>query len=247
MNAPFSLETALRACLFALGAALLSNAGMASGIPPPGTTTLVYEFRRSGLLLAEMTDVLQVRPGEYELISNATGVGIVALLARGQSIRRESRGTIGGGGLLPRSFVEQRGSSYRLSAEFDWRAREVLLTNAQGERSREPLAATTQDRLSMPYQLAFVPGAPPAEFNVQVADGRHLTTYAFRLVGTEMIATGLGEIKALHYTKILSGDDTAFDFWLGIEQQLLPVRVSYADKAGARFEQLLRALHSAQL
>jgi hypothetical protein len=120
MNAPFRLETALRACLFALGAALLSNAGMASGIPPPGTTTLVYEFRRSGLLLAEMTDVLQVRPFEYEQTSNATGVGIVAMLARGQSIRRESRGTISGGGLLPRSFVEQRGSSYRLSAEFDW-------------------------------------------------------------------------------------------------------------------------------
>jgi len=240
-------RTLSRARLFALSALLLSGAGMAAATPPAGTTTLVYEFSRSGLALAEMTDTLRVSPGAYELVSNAKGVGIVALLARGQSIRRESRGGIGEAGLAPRSFTEQRGDNYKLSADFDWRAREVVLTNAQGERSKEPLAGAAQDRLSFPYQLAFAPGAPPAEFSVQVADGRHLTAYAFRLVGTETVTTGLGEIKALHYTKVLSGNDTAFDLWLGLEQQLLPVRVSYADKDGARFEQSLRAFHAARL
>jgi hypothetical protein len=230
-----------------LGVATLAIAGMACAAPPSGTTTLVYEFSRGSLMLAEMTDTLRVRPGEYDLVSSARGGGILAVLTLGQSIRRESRGAIGADGLLPRSFVEQRGSSYRLSAEFDWQSREVVLTNAQGERSREPLAANAQDRLSFPYHLAFAPGAPPAEFSVQIADGRHLSAYAFRLVGTETIATGLGEVKALHYTKVLSGGDTAFDLWLGIEQQLFPVRVSYADKDGARFEQSLRAFHSARL
>jgi hypothetical protein len=237
----------LRVLRSALCTGMLAIGGIACAAPPPGTTTLVYEFSRSGFALAEMTDILRVRAGEYELVSDAQGVGILALLARGQSIRRESRGAIGDSGLLPRSFVEQRGSSYRLSAEFDWQSREVLLTNAQGERSREPLAASAQDRLSFPYQFAFAPGGPPAEFSVQIADGRHLSGYTFRLVGTETIATGLGAIQALHYTKVLSGGDTAFDLWLGIGQQLLPVRVSYADKDGARFEQSLRALHSARL
>ena len=247
MNTDIRLTKIMHAWLFTLCAAMLPIAGMAVAAPPTGTTTLVYEFSRSGLALAEMTDILRVNAGEYELVSNAQGVGILALLAHGQSIRRESRGAIGADGLLPRSFVEQRGSNYRLSAEFDWQSREVVLTNAQGERSREPLAASAQDRLSFPYQLAFAPGAPPAGFSVQVADGRHLTAYAFRLVGTETIATGLGEVKALHYTKVLSDNDTAFDLWLGIELQLLPVRVSYADKDGARFEQSLRAFHPARL
>jgi Protein of unknown function (DUF3108) len=247
MNTEIRLTKTKHTWLFTLCAAMLSNAGMASAMPPTGTTTLVYEFSRSGLALAEMTDTLRVNADEYELVSNAKGIGIVALLAGGQSLRRESRGAIGADGLLPRSFVEQRGSSYRLSAEFDWQAHEVVLTNAQGERSREQLVASTQDRLSFPYQLAFAPGAPPAEFSVQVADGRHLTAYAFRLVGTETITTGLGEVKALHYTKVLSGNDTAFDLWLGIEQQLLPVRVRYADKDGARFEQSLRTFHTARL
>lgn len=233
--------------LIGLCVLLLSASGIARSAPPAGTTTLVYEFSRSGLALAEMTDTLHVRGGEYELTSNAQGVGIVALLARGQSLRRESRGAIGATGLLPRSFSEQRGADYRLNAEFDWQAREVVLTNAQGERSREPVAANAQDRLSFPYQLAFAPGAPPAEFTVQVADGRFLTAYRFRLVGTETITTGLGEVKALHYTKVLSGDDTGFDLWLGLEQQLLPVRVRYADKNGARFEQSLRTLNPARL
>jgi hypothetical protein len=56
----------------------------------------------------------------------------------------------------------------------------------------------------------------------------------------------MGEQKALRYTKILSGDDTPFDIWLGIEQQLLPIRVTYADKGGAQFEQYLRAINPAR-
>jgi hypothetical protein len=206
----------------------------------------VYEFSRSGLKLAEMTDTLKVDGGAYELVSRATGVGIVALLARGQSIRRESRGTISPTGLAPKSFIEQRGENYRLSAEFDWSAREVVLTNAQGERSRERVPPFTQDRLSFPYQIAFVRGEPPSEFKVAVADGKHVTQYAFRLVGTETVSTGMGDLKALRYTKILSGDDTPFDIWLGIEQQLLPIRVTYADKGGAQFEQYLRTINPAR-
>ena len=233
--------------LFALFAATFAVCAIARAAPPSGTTTLVYEFSRNGLALAEMTDTLRVHGAEYELTSNAQGVGIVAVLARGQSLRRESRGAIGATGLLPRIFSEQRGAEYRLNAEFDWAAREVVLTNAQGEKSREPVVPNAQDRLSFPYQLAFVPGSPPAEFTVQVADGRFLTPYTFRLVGTETIRTGLGEVKALHYTKVMSGNDTGFDLWLGLEQQLLPVRVSYADKNGARFEQSLRTFNPARL
>ena len=97
----------------------------------------------------------------------------------------------------------------------------------------------------MPYQVAFVHGAAPAEFSMQVADGKRLSAYTFRLVGTETVTTGLGETKALHYTKVVSGNDGAFDFWLGVDQQLLPVRVSYADKDGARYEQSLRSLRTA--
>ena len=228
---------------FTAVAALAAPAGFSSAQPPSGTTTLVYEFSRSGLRLAEMTDTLKVNGSEYHLTSNATGVGIVALLARGQSIRRESRGVIGATGLAPRKFVEQRGDNYTLTAEFDWTSNQVTMVNAQGERSREPVPPAAQDRLSFPYLIAFAKGAPPQEFAVTVADGRHVTQYAFRLVGTETVATGLGELKALHYSKILTGNDTAFDIWLGLDQQLLPVRVTYADKGGAQFEQYLRAIN----
>ena len=228
-------------------AALAYLPALAAAVPPAGTTTLVYELSRSGLALAQMTDTLRVEGGAYRLVSDAQGVGLVALIARGQTIRRESRGTIVGHGLQPKNFVEQRGNNYRLAADFDWPAGSVVLTDAKGEVSRESVAAQAQDRLTMPYQLAFARGTPPESFSVQVADGRHVTDYAFRLVGTETVATGLGEVRALHYTKVLSGNDTAFDFWLGLDQYLLPVRVSYADKDGARFEQSLRSYHPARL
>ena len=226
-------------------AVAMHDATAAAGGALSGTTTLVYDFSRSGLSLAEMTDTLEVHGHEYHLSSVAKGVGIVAVLARGQTINRDSRGTIAASGLRPRTFTEERGNNYKLTAEFDWPGRQVALIDAKGERSEEPLSEGTQDRMSMPYQIAFVEGKPPAEFSIQVADGKRLSGYAFRLVGTETITTGIGELKALHYTKVLSGNDTAFDFWLGLEQQLLPVRVSYADKDGARYEQSLRSLRTA--
>src|SRR5512144_1791664 len=116
---------------FSAVAALAAPTGFPSA-QPSGTTTLVYEFSRSGLRLAEMTDTLKVNGSEYHLTSNATGVGIVALLARGQSIRRESRGVIGATGLAPKKFVEQRGDNYTRTAEFDWAANQVTMVNAQG-------------------------------------------------------------------------------------------------------------------
>ena len=240
-------RTTLRALLtitVALALAHMPAAGRAA--PPAGTTTLVYDFSRSGLSLAEMTDTLHVRAHEYELSSSAQAIGIAALLARGQTLKRESRGAIGPGGLTPKTFSEERGANYRLTAEFDWDKRQIVLIDAKGERLQESLPERTQDRLSMPYQLAFAPGSPPAELTIHVADGRRLSAYAFRLVGTETVTTGLGDIKALHYTKVLAGSDTAFDFWLGIDQHLLPVRVSYADKDGARYEQSLRRLNVAR-
>lgn len=229
----------------ALAAAILASVARAALAAPTGTTTLVYDFSRSGLALAEMTDTLEVRGHDYHLSSVAHGVGLVALLARGQTIKRESRGVVTAAGLHPRRFTEERGNNYRLTAEFDWPGRQVALTDAKGERSEEPLPDGAQDRMSMPYQIAFVEGKPPTEFSIQVADGKRLSGYAFRLVGTETVTTGIGDIKALHYTKVLSGNDTAFDFWLGLEQQLLPVRVSYADKDGARYEQSLRSIRTA--
>ena len=38
---------------------------------------------------------------------------------------------------------------------------------------------------------------------------------------------GLGDIKALHHTKLQVGNDTAFDFWLGIDQHYMPVKLRF--------------------
>ena len=241
------INARLTAAAAVLSIAIVFAANGTLAAPAPGTTTLVYDFSRNGMSLAEMTDTLQVRAHEYQLSSVAHGVGIVALLARGQTLKRESRGAVAAVGLQPKFFSEERGSNYKMTAEFDWPARQIAMVDAKGERSQEALIDSAQDRMSMPYQVAFVQGKPPAEFSIQVADGRRLTTYAFRLVGTETVSTGMGELKALHYTKVMAGNDTAFDLWLGIDQHLLPVRVSYADKDGARYEQSLRSLRTAGL
>ena len=238
----------MRAWRTAFCAAALAIAGIAYAVPPSGTTTLVYDFSRSGFALAEMTDTLRVHAGEYELVSNAQGVGYcrapgARTVAPSRKPGRDRRRRVAAAQLC-------RTARFQLSAE-----RGIRLAGPRGRADQCPGRALPGTRCRqaprtgyrLPINLPLRQACRRPNSASRSPTVGFLSTYAFRLVGTETVATGLGEVKALHYTKVLSGDDTAFDFWLGIEQQLLPVRVSYADKSGARFEQSLRAFHSARL
>ena len=68
-----------------------------------------------------MTDTLRVTGGEYELTSSAQGVGVVAIARRaGNRYAAKAAARSAPEGLAPRSFTEQRGDNYKLSADFNW-------------------------------------------------------------------------------------------------------------------------------
>jgi len=202
---------------------------------PPQRVTLDYEMLRNGSVLGDVVETLEHDGSKYSIKSELKGRGILALLP---TLRRTSRGRITPRGLRPEEFRDQRGPTWAASAKFDWDARS-LTQERKGKSETLKMPANAQDPLSLAYGFAF---APPAakEFEVTRADGRGLTPFHFKVVGTERLETRLGEMLTLHVEKVRDGpDDKTTDIWFASERDFLPVRVLVVDSDGTRADQIL--------
>jgi hypothetical protein len=202
---------------------------------PPGHVTLHYEMLRNDIVLGDVVETLEHDGSTYSVTSEVKGRGILALFP---TLKRTSRGRITPRGLRPEEFRDQRGSGWAASAKFDWAAQSVTQEkNGKSETFKMPV--TAQDPLSLVYSFAFVP--PKAkEFDAVRADGRGLTPFRFKVVGTEQLETRLGEMLTLHVEKVRDGpDDKATDIWFASERDFLPVRVLVVDSDGTRADQII--------
>jgi hypothetical protein len=202
---------------------------------PPEHVTLDYEMLRNGSVLGDVVETLEHDGSTYSITSELKGRGFLALFP---TLRRTSRGRITPHGLKPDEFRDQRGPGWAVSAKFDWDA-QSLTQERKGKSETLKIPANAQDPLSLAYGFAF---APPAakEFDVTRADGRGLTPFRFKVVGTEKLKTSLGEMPTLHVEKVRDGpNDKATDIWFASERDFLPVRVLVVDSDGTRADQIL--------
>jgi len=229
------MSRAFRICV-GLASLVLWGAGALAA--PPGHVTLQYEVLRNGSVLGDVVETLEHHAGTYSITSELTGRGFLALLP---ALRRVSRGHITSHGLRPDEFRDQRGPGWAVTAKFDWDARSVT-QEKNGKSETLKIPANAQDPLSLAYTFAFVPPSA-AEFDVMRADGRGLTPFRFKVVGTEELKTRLGEMTALHVEKVRDGaSDKATDLWFASERNFLPVRVLVVDSDGTRVDQVLTGI-----
>jgi hypothetical protein len=216
------------------GIAALALWASAVQAAPPERIALTYELKRNSLVI-DVSETLEHDGRTYAITSEARGRGILALFG---VLKRTSRGRITPQGLRPDEFRDERGSSWAVSAKFDWDARSVTQEkNGKSETLKMP--ATAQDPLSLAYSFAFVP-PKGKEYDVTRADGRGLTPFRFTIVGNEKLATPAGEFQTLHIAKLRDGpDDKATDIWFAAERDFLPVRVLIVDADGTRADQII--------
>lgn len=202
---------------------------------PPERITLTYELKRNGTVLGDVSETLEHDGRRYAITSEVKGRGILALFG---PLKRTSRGRITPKGLRPDEFRDERGSSWAVSAKFDWDARSVT-QERRGKSETLQMEGIAQDPLSLAYSFAFVP-PKGKEYDVTRADGRGLTPFRFTVVGTETLATPAGEMQALHIAKLRDGpEDKATDIWFAAERDFLPVRVLIVDSDGTRSDQIV--------
>jgi hypothetical protein len=77
-----------------------------------------------------------------------------------------------------------------------------------------------------------------------VAGRRDAEPWTFKVVKTETIRTGLGQVEALHFVKLPPPDskDQAIDLWLAPAHEWYPVRLRFSDNDDEFIDQTLEKL-----
>ncbi|HSD40640.1 MAG TPA: DUF3108 domain-containing protein [Burkholderiales bacterium] len=174
---------------------------------------------------------------EYRVETVAEAVGFVSLLFNGRLVQHSS-GVFTADGLLPTVYRAELGSRSRTEvARFDWAEGKIALTS-KGESRLVDLPAGAQDPLSMLHQLYFMKPIPEAA-QLDVATGRKLYRYLYRIVGETQIETPLGLVRALQMRR-QDPDGARMDVWLDLDRSLLPARIHSVDRRGMVLEQVIR-------
>jgi len=215
----------------AISAVLL--AASAAGAPPQ-RVEIVYELLYNGASVAVIVDRLEHDGRHYQITEHWQGKGPMAL--RGE-VRRTSRGAIGLEGLRPLEFVDRRSGRRTARATLDWDAQQLTL-QYKGAPTTRPLPANAHDKLSFLYGFAFAPpGAQPVTLNV--ADGKSVSTYVYRVAGRERLSLPAGEFDTLKLVKQKVGpQDRGTEIWLAERGGWLPVRVLVTEHDGTRLDQV---------
>jgi hypothetical protein len=201
----------------------------------PMRVEMTISVEARGITVGEGRDVFEHDRDTYRVVSEARTTGIARLLKRVDE-KRESRGMVGGSGIQPLLYRQERTGKPAKTATFDWGARKLTLQEGD-DRETVELPPFTLDQTSLTYAFVFVEPPRSGSFPVQVTDGRRLVEYEVAFVGRERIKSALGELDTLRYRKVQRGDDKrGFEFWLSTAHHHLPVRVRIVEKDGTAFD-----------
>lgn len=210
--------------------ALLQIAVPVAAAQPPQKVKIDYVVTSGSMRLGEGHDTLEHDGKKYSVVSETKTVGVAALFYK-LNVRRESSGLLTAGGLRPLRFEENNSRKPRRTADFDWSAGQVKLTDGENIQT-VPLSANTFDPTTLPYAFAFAQ-SNQVSMNVFVADGRRVADYEYRIIGKETLKTPLGEMETLHFQKVREADDKrGLEFWLSVDRHFLPVKIRYVEKSG---------------
>ena len=208
---------------------------------PPHKVSLTYDVSYSGIVAAEVTDVLEHDGKHFSLSSVGRGKGIGALLYHGTATRF-CRGEITRAGLRPLEFRDQRGDKPAAVARFDW-GRGTITREHDGKIETTPMPPGLQDRLSFLYNFAFAaePDLKPGRvIKAVLTDGKGLTRFEYKIEGEEKLHTPAGEMQAVRMVKQRENeDDKGTEIWFAADHDYLPVRILVIEKNGVRIDQVL--------
>lgn len=257
MNKESTMKSILQtAALAALTAHLLTTAGLAAAqadrptvndrpnvkrafnLPPSAQLSYAVKASSHGIALTgNGTITWQQGGGKYQLVTEARS-GLF-----GKVIEYRSEGTVDAYGLAPDTYYEKR---MRKGAGTTTFRRDTNTIDLADSDNTVPIHGGEQDRSSAPWQLAAIARAAPekfipgSEWKFYVVGRRNADTWSFKVVGTETVKTGAGDVKAVHFSKAPpQGKGQQVDLWLAPSLDWYPVRLVFLDDDGDSFEQIL--------
>ncbi len=153
-----------------------------------------------------------------------------------------SEGTIDDAGIAPVRVTEALRGRAQTATHFDHDAKRI--TFSASERSY-PLAKGTQDKATLPLQLAGIGRADPAQFSegieMLVGEAKEAITFRFTLVGQEELETKLGKLATYHLTRPPRPGvySSRLDVWLAPSRDWYPVQIRNTEASGAVTTQIV--------
>jgi hypothetical protein len=146
-----------------------------------------------------------------------------------------SKGLLTSTGLQPNTYTYQYGDKTDKSrtANFDWQNKKLEMITAKGIKIEE-LPEGTQDLLSFMYQFMYVP--PLEKMQINIANGKKLTTYDYSFEGEEALILPNGEFRTIHIVHMGNNLDEKTELWLAIDYQHIPIKIVKTEKEGRYYE-----------
>lgn len=207
-------------------------------LPPSAELSYTVKASSHGIPLSGNGTIgWQQGGGKYTLVTEARS-GMF-----GKVLEYRSEGTVDAWGLAPDTYYEKRIRKGAGTTTFRRDAKTIDLADSD---NTVPIHGGEQDRSSAPWQLAAIARATPqkfvpgSEWKFQVVGRRNADTWSFKVVGTETVKTGVGDVKAVHFSKAPpKGKGQQVDLWLAPSLEWYPVRLVFMEEDGDSFEQLL--------
>lgn len=163
--------------------------------------------------------------------------GVSMLVTRLNLLVSTSEGTVGEGGLQPVKFTEKRLTRALTATHF--RRDENRISYSASERI-DPLTPGAQDKASVPFQLAGIGRADPAqlagEVDIQVGGEKDAVVYRFVMVGEEDLDTpGFGILRTVHLARMPKPGsyNSRLDIWFAPSLGWYPVLIRNTEASGA--------------
>ena len=214
----------------------------ASSWAAPRAVKATYGGYMNGVPIGVISEHFESDGATYRIESDTKATGIAALVSP-QPVRFSSAGQITREGLRPAQFQARRAEEEtpRISADFDWSAGQLVLKR-EGKSESLPVAAGTQDRLSIMYQWMFMPLEGASELEFAMTNGRRLGHYRYSVTPDVEIDTALGRLNTLHVVRQRGTSESQTEVWLSVQHRHVPVKVLYVERDGVRFEQRIQSL-----
>lgn len=139
-----------------------------------------------------------------------------------------SEGAAGAAGIVPRTLSAQRGAKAGTATHFDVRRGRVTFSAAEGS---VPMLAGTQDKASLPLQLAAIARAGARQLDADIAilvgEEKDADVMRFAVVGQEQLETRIGKLATWHLSQRPEAGTykARLDIWLAPGHEWYPVQL----------------------
>jgi hypothetical protein len=204
-------------------------------LPPPADITLdVARVDADGTRWNGEARLSWRRTGAAYRIDVEAGIRVV--FARVNLLTLASEGMVGDEGFVPISMTEKRRGRAMTATHFN-RKDGVLTFSASP--ARVALVAGTQDKASLPLQLAAIGRGDPRQMSgnidILVGEDRDANVFSFTVAGQEQIDTRLGRLLTWHLVRPPKPGSyhARLEVWLAPAYGWLPVQMRNVEASGA--------------